>query len=322
MYAQVQSDHLPVCFFPYDEEEEATMIVNDIKEKIADGANPDEFAILYRTHSGGRAIFERFVQSSIPFVVENEKSSFYERKMVRGALSYLRLSVDPDDTAAVSDIIRALFLKQSALNDVKALSILHDCSLVEALLHLNGLPAFQMAKLKKIIPRISTLKNERPGLALHIIEKELGFHDYVKKQGNEGNAMDKGSDDLNDLKVILKKFSSVKEFLEHADHMMLTQRALKGRKDSTEDGVQLMTIHRSKGLEFKHVYIIGAVDGSLPHDFALDSARKGNHQFLEEERRLLYVAMTRAKQQLFISIPAYRRGRKASASRFLKPLMS
>ncbi|MGM7719652.1 UvrD-helicase domain-containing protein [Metabacillus sp. Hm71] len=322
MYAQAQSDHLPVCFFPYDEEEEATMIVNDIKEKIAQGANPDEFAILYRTHAGGRAVFERFVQSSIPFVIEKEQSSFYERKMVRGALSYLRLSVDPDDTSAISDIIRALFLKQSTLNDVKALSILHDCSLVEALLHLNGLPAFQMAKLKKIIPRISMLKNERPAVALHIIEKELGFHDYVKKQGNEGNAMDKGSDDLHDLKVVIKKFSTVKEFLAHADHMMLTQKALKGQKDATESGVQLMTIHRSKGLEFKHVYIIGAVDGSLPHDFALDAARKGNHQFLEEERRLLYVAMTRAKDQLFISIPSYRRGRKAAASRFLKPLMS
>jgi DNA helicase-2/ATP-dependent DNA helicase PcrA len=320
MYAQFQTDQLPVCFSPYDEEEEATLIVNDIKEKIEAGAKPKEFVILYRTHTGGRAVFERFVQSSIPFVIEKEQSSFYERKMVRGVLSYLRLSVDPDDPSALTELIRALFLKQSVLNDVKALSILHDCSLVDALLYLNGLHAFQMAKLKKIVPKISALKKDKPASAIQTIEKELGFNDYLKKQGNEGNAMDKGSDDLNDLKVVAKKFSTVTEFLQHTDHMTLTQKALKGQKQATEAGVQLMTIHRSKGLEYKYVYIVGTVDGSIPHDFALESARKGNYEFLEEERRLLYVAMTRAKEHLFISTPSKRRGRKAVASRFLKTL--
>lgn len=321
MYAQFQTEQLPICFFPYDEEEEATMIVNDIKEKIAAGASPHEFAILFRTHTSGRAIFERFVQSSIPFVMEKDQSSFYERKMIRGVLSYLRLSVDADDTAALTELIRALFLKQSVLNDVKALSILNDCSLVEALLFLTGLPSFQLAKLKKIVPKINSLKKEKPLAAIQIIEKELGFSDYLKKQGNEGNSMEKGSDDLNDLKVVVKKFTTVAEFLQHADHMTLTQKALKGQKQATESGVQLMTIHRSKGLEFKYVYIASAVDGSLPHDFSLESARKGHYEHLEEERRLLYVAMTRAKEHLAISIPTKRRGRKANASRFLKTLM-
>jgi DNA helicase-2/ATP-dependent DNA helicase PcrA len=229
--------------------------------------------------------------------------------------------VDSNDTSALTELIRTLFLKQSVLNDVKALSILHDCSLVDALLFLSGIPTFQMAKLKKIIPRISSLKNLKPVVALQIIEKELGFTDYLKKQGNEGNAMDKGSDDLNDLRVVARKFSTVVDFIQHTDHMTLTQKALKGRKISSETGVQLMTIHRSKGLEFKHVYIVGAVDGSLPHDFALDSARKGNDEFIEEERRLLYVAMTRAMEHLLISVPSHRRGRKAAPSRFLKPLL-
>ncbi|WP_226670717.1 ATP-dependent helicase [Metabacillus litoralis] len=319
MIAQYQSETSPLCFFPYDEEEEATLIINDIKEKIEMGANPDDFAVLYRTHTGGRAVFERFVQSSLPFTIEKGQSSFYERKMVRAALAYLRLSVNQDDTTAITDFIRALFLKQSTINDVKALSILNDCSLLEALLHVKGIPAFQLSKIKKIIPRMSSLKHEKPAVAIAIIEKELGFSDYLKKQGNEGNSMDKGSDDLNDLKVVAKKFLTVQEFLQHTDHMILTQKALKGENFQT--GVQLMTIHRSKGLEYKYVYIIGAVDGSLPHDFSLESARKGNYEFLEEERRLLYVAMTRAKEYLFISSPSYRRGRKATTSRFLRPLL-
>ncbi|MDQ0230649.1 ATP-dependent helicase [Metabacillus malikii] len=320
MAAQYETANEPKCFFPYDEEEEATMIVQDIKEKIASGAQPDDFAILYRTHTGGRAIFERFVQSSIPFVIEKGQNSFYERKMVRAVLAYLQLSINPDHVSALTELIRPLFLKQSALNDVKALSILHDCTLVDALLQLNGLPAFQMAKLKKVIPRISHLKKKKPVEAIIIIEKELGFNDYMKKQGNEGNAMDKGSDDIHDLKVVAKKFSTVESFLQHTDHMILTQKALKEKQGS--QGVQLMTIHRSKGLEFPYVYIVGAVDGSLPHDFALEAARKGNYDYLEEERRLLYVAMTRAKEHLLLSAPDNRRNRKAVQSRFLKPLLT
>jgi DNA helicase II / ATP-dependent DNA helicase PcrA len=319
MMAQYQSEHSPVTFFPYDEEEEATMILQDMKEKIEEGAAPDEFAILYRTHTGGRAVFERFVQSSIPYTIENGQSSFYERKMVRSVLSYLRLSMNADDSTAIAELIRALFLKQSVVNDVKALSILHDCSLVEALLHVNGLPNFQKSKLKKIIPRISSLKNEKPVTALTIIEKELGFTDFLKKQGNEGNTMEKGSDDLNDLKVVAKKFLTIPDFLQHIDHMTVTQQALKGNKNNS--GVQLMTIHRSKGLEFKYVYVLGVVDGALPHDFALESARKEKYEFLEEERRLLYVAMTRAKEHLYLSVPSYRRGRKAAPSRFIKGLL-
>ncbi len=319
MIAQYETSHAPIAFFPYDEEEEATMILQDMKEKIEAGATPEEFAVLYRTHTGGRAIFERFVQSSIPFTMEKGQSSFYERKMVRGVLSYLRLSIDSDDSTAITELIRALFLKQSVINDVKALSILNDCSLVEALLHVNGLPTFQKAKLKKIIPRINSLKNEKPVVALTMIEKELGFTDYVKKQGNEGNAMEKGSDDLNDLKVVAKKFVTVHDFLAHVDHMTVTQQALKGV--TQESGVQLMTIHRSKGLEFKYVYVLGVVDGSLPHDFALESARKEKFEHLEEERRLLYVAMTRAKEHLYLSVPSYRRGRKAAPSRFIRRMI-
>lgn len=319
MIAQYETPHSPVAFFPYDEEEEATMILQDMKEKIEAGAKPEEFAVLYRTHTGGRAVFERFVQSSIPFTIEKGQSSFYERKMVRGILSYLRLSINSDDSSAITELIRALFLKQSVLNDVKALSILRDCSLVEALLHVNGLPTFQKAKLKKIIPRINSLQYEKPAVALTIIEKDLGFVDYLKKQGNEGNAMEKGSDDLNDLKVVAKKFLTVTEFLQHVDHMIVTQQSL--RTSTQESGVQLMTIHRSKGLEFKYVYVLGVVDGSLPHDFALESARKEKFEHLEEERRLLYVAMTRAKEHLYLSVPSYRRGRKAIPSRFIRGMM-
>ncbi len=110
--------------------------------------------------------------------------------------------------------------------------------------------------------------------------------------------------------------SSSKRFLTFlpVDHMRAAE---KNRTD--EHGVQLMTIHRSKGLEFKAVYVLGTVDGSIPHDFSLETARKGDEAALEEERRLLYVAMTRAKTAFIFVLPANRRGKTANRSRFCIP---
>jgi DNA helicase-2/ATP-dependent DNA helicase PcrA len=112
----------------------------------------------------------------------------------------------------------------------------------------------------------------------------------------------------------------VKQFIEHADHMKAMNEEMKKLSKTFPSSITLTTIHRAKGLEYNHVYILGVVDGALPHDYALDAYRNGDEAPLEEERRLLYVAMTRAKQSLFLSIPEHRRGKKAHPSRFLKGL--
>lgn len=311
----------PILFFPYDEEEEATIIVTDIQEKIANGANPSDFAILYRTHAGSRAIFERLASSNLPFRLEQDAESFYERRTVKSILSFLKISLDEDDPTALSFILGPLFLRQNALSDVKAASILQDCSFLEALLHLKTGHAFQERKLKNTVSIIRSLKHKEPLKAIDAIEKEIGFQDYLKKRGNEGNKLEKGSDDVKDLKVAARNFDSIQALLEHADHMAAMNKEIKNLSKHFLDAITLSTIHRSKGLEYNTVYILGSVDGSLPHDYALESLRNGDSKPLEEERRLLYVAVTRAKQNLFISVPENRRGKKANRSRFLQPIM-
>lgn len=321
MAAQFNSDIYPILFFPHDEEEEATMIVNDVKEQIQNGANPNDFAILFRTHSASRALFERLSESHLPFRLEQDADSFYNRKMVRSLLSYIRLSIKPDDTEAMKDLLSALFIKQSALRDLKAFTILEDCSLLEALPKLENIQAFQRKKLEKAVPLFSRLKHLSPLSAITMIEQEMGFQDFLKKNGNEGNTIEKGSDEIRDLKVVAKKFSTISELLDHADHMIAMNKEMKRISKDHEHAIQLLTIHRAKGLEFEHVYVLGTVDGGLPHDYALDAHRNGDTDPLEEERRLLYVAMTRAKQTLKISVPEKRRGRTAIPSRFLKKYM-
>lgn len=310
----------PLAFYPYDEEEEATMILSDIQEKIKMGYEPKDFAILFRTNTNSRAMFERLASSSLPFRLEQDTGSFYQRFIVKSMMAYLKLIHDPDNQQAVADILPTLFLKKTVLQDIKATSILEDCSFLDCLVFIKTGFAFQESRLKKIPDIIKRLIRYSPLDAINYIEKELGFQEFIKKRGNEGNQWDKGSDDIRDLKVVARKFQSIKEFVQYTDHMIAMNEELRKQFKNEENVISLSTIHRAKGLEYNTVYILGTVDGSIPHDFALDSFRNNNIIPLEEERRLLYVAMTRAQQELFLSIPMYLRGKKAKASRFLSPL--
>ncbi|MBT2688305.1 UvrD-helicase domain-containing protein [Bacillus sp. ISL-47] len=320
MNAQYSSNQQPFLFFPYDEEEEATIILTDIQDKIEKGYEPQDFAVLFRTHAGSRAVFERLANSSLPFKLDQDAESFYDRFIVRSMLSFLKLSINEDDQNAIKDILPSLFVKQTALQDIKAESILKDCSLLECLSHIKTGFAFQESKLKKVIPVTRSLSGLTPLTAIETVEKELGFQDFIKKRGNEGNKMEKGSDDLKDLKVAARNFNSLAEFIEHTEHMKAMNKEIKQLSKSYSNAITLSTIHRAKGLEYNVVYVVGAVEGSLPHDHALEAYRSGDSAPLEEERRLMYVAVTRAKKDLYISVPEKRRGRKAYPSRFLAPI--
>jgi DNA helicase II / ATP-dependent DNA helicase PcrA len=320
MKAQYSQQIQPLLFYPFDEEEEATMVLTDIQAKIEQGANPGDFAILFRTNAASRAMFERLASSSLPFKLDQDIESFYDRFMVRGLLAYFRLSLNEDDSEAIRNILPSLFLKQSVFRDLQAESILNDCSMLEALSHVKTGYAFQEQKLKKLVSIVRSLAFLSPLAAIERVEKDLGYQDFIKKRGSEGNKLEKGSDDIRDLKVAARNLKNAAELLDHADHMSAMNKEIKELGKRLNDAIILSTIHRSKGLEYKSVYVLGAVDGILPHDHALDSARNGDLLALEEERRLLYVAVTRAMEQLFISVPLYRRGRKASPSRFLAQL--
>jgi DNA helicase-2/ATP-dependent DNA helicase PcrA len=321
MKAQFSSEKPPAIFFPLDEEEEATMIVTEIQEKIAKGANPSDFAILFRTNAGSRAIFERLVTSSLPFRITQDAESFYDRFIPRSVLAYLKLSMNEDDADALNTILPSLFLKQSVLRDIKAASILNDCSLIDALSSIKTGFSFQDKKLQLLPSIIRSLKLLNPLMAIERIAKDIGLEDYLKKRGSEGNKLEKGSDDVKDLKVSAKSFGSIQEFLLHAEHMSAQTKEMKKISKNIDNAITLSTIHRSKGLEYNTVFVLGLVDGSIPHDFALEEFRTGNVDALEEERRLLYVAMTRAKHTLFLSILENRRGKIANRSRFLNNLL-
>ena len=147
--------------------------------------------------------------------------------------------------------------------------------------------AFQERKLKKVLPIIRSLPSLSPLEAINKVEKELGFQEFVKKRGSEGNQWDKGSDDLRDLKVAARNFTSIHEFLQHTNHMAAMNKEIKLQSKQRKDGITLSTIHRAKGLEYKFVYVIGTVDGSIPHDYALESLRDGDFCTIRGRKKII-----------------------------------
>ena len=239
MQAQFEANTPPILFFPYDEEEEATLIVTDIQEKIVQGATPSDFGILYRTNAGSRAVFERLASSNLPFKIDLDSEAFYERRIVKTVLSFLKISLHEDDHQAVSDILPILYLKQTVLKDIKAESILKDCTYLEALSHVKTKHAFQEKKVKKAVQLIRSLKYSSPLKAIETIEKDLGFLDFLKKRGNESNQQDKGSDDLKDLKVAAKSFVNIQALLSHAEHMSAMNKEIKNLSKHFTEAISL-----------------------------------------------------------------------------------
>ncbi|WP_096435698.1 UvrD-helicase domain-containing protein [Alteribacter populi] len=317
MAATIENTSSPTLLFPYDEEEEAIYIVENIKKQLKMSSKPEDILILYRTHVQSRAIFERLLESGLPFSMEQGSDSFYNRSVVRKALSYLRLSLNGDDTEAMQDWLRVMFLKQSILLELKRASIMFDETILEATKRSQeSMTSFQRKKLLNTLPHFKKLKELSPREALLIAHEKMGLADYIKKNGKEGNKMDRGSDDFQELLSIASHYSTVTEFLSHVDHIRAKVKVQ--QKENQQKGIQLMTIHRAKGLEFPTVYILGCNEGTLPHEHTLEKLREGDESYLEEERRLMYVSVTRAKRELFLSATDMRRGKKAYRSRFLR----
>ncbi|PYZ97755.1 ATP-dependent DNA helicase Rep [Alteribacter lacisalsi] len=310
----------PGLIFPYDEEEEALYLIEHIKERIRNQSKPEEIAILYRTHVQARAVFERLVESGLPFTMEQGSESFYERNVVRKALSFLRLALNGDDVDAMQDWLRVMFLKHSLLQDLKRHTIFHGETMLGALHRTEDqMSGFQTKKVQKGVAEIPKLAKMEPKLALQSAFENLGLKEYVKKNGREGNKMERGSDDFLELTAIASNYNSVSSFLAYVDHMRAKVNDHRREKKDGK-GIQMMTIHRAKGLEFPYVYVIGCNEGSLPHEHALERNREGDPSYIEEERRLMYVAVTRAERELYLSSTDQRRGKKAYRSRFLQDL--
>ncbi len=275
----------------FNDQSEVSYVTDEIKNLISSGFNRKDIAIFYRTNAQSRGIEESMMKANIPYKVVGS-FFFYKRKEIKDLLAYLKLISNNDDDISLERIIN---VPKRGIGE-KAVSTIREKALYESKSMFNAIDSGKELKFKDIILDIIKTKEnlsltelidyvlDRSGMLKELenektLEADLRIENLMEfKSITENYQKETGSVNLEDF---LEDISLVADITDHKDY---------------DDVVTLMTIHGSKGLEFKIVFIIGMEEGILPHQNSLF-----DRESLEEERRLCYVAITRAKEKLYIT---------------------
>lgn len=272
----------------YDEKDEAYYVTSQIKNLLKNGVNKEDIAILYRTNAQSRNMEEAMLSENIPYKVVGS-FYFYNRKEIKDLISYLRLIYNPTDDISLMRIINVP-KRQIGNKTIEALAqtaVTNNTSMYEAIK--DGKPL-----LFKLM--IEDIKKQSENLSLtELVDLVLDKTGMKKSLQNEKSLeADIRLENLEEFKSITKNFEenqgiiSLEEFLLEISLVSDIE-----EHKNNQDVVTLMTVHSAKGLEFDHVFLIGLEEKVFPHSNSMDSTEE-----IEEERRLCYVAITRAKKTL------------------------
>ena len=268
-------------------QEEAEYVAMTAKKLIQDGASPSHIAVLFRTNFQSRALEEAFINYSVPYQMLGTR--FFERKEIKDVLSYLRLALNPD---SVSDLARVINTPARGIGKVTLLKLVEGNGGA-----LRGATGEKVALFYHMMDEIAAYAKEHPvHETIKFIMKRTGIEESFMQEGEEGQER---IENLRELVTTATRYSeygpeeAIEHFLEDAA-LQSDQDELKQKEE--QDAVRLMTIHASKGLEFPYVFITGLEEGLFPHE-RLSEERTDE----EEERRLFYVALTRAEKKVYLS---------------------
>ena len=297
-----------------DEQEEAQYVTEEIQKKLDQGIKPGEIAVLFRAAVQARMISEILSEHRIPFEMRDYVTNFYRNFIVKDMMAYLQLAAGKRD--------RSLFL--TICN--RPLRYLARNSMENRQVNFEDLRKFYCDKdwMLDIIDQfdvdVRMMKNMAPYAAIQYIRKKIGYDDFLKEYAEKHQISWKQlMDVMAELEERSKNFKSYDEweihiakYTQELEEQQAKARKIKGER---ENKVQLMTIHSAKGLEFEDVFVIHANEGEIPHQ----KAEKKDE--IEEERRLFYVALTRAKNNLCISYITQKNGNSIKPSRFVEELL-
>jgi DNA helicase-2/ATP-dependent DNA helicase PcrA len=312
--------------FTEDERREAQFIVDEIeKKRRADNLSLNDFAVLYRTNAQSRPFEEQFRRHNIRYTVVGA-IKFFERKEIKDLLAYLSVIVNPADSISFNRVINTprRGLGDKAVIEIEKYSKEKNITMIESALrheeYKDNISKQAMKGINDFNNLMEELKKTKDDV-YETIEKILQLTDYQ----SIFSSLDE-IEKISKLENIQELVNSVKEFSEKNEDMgvadYLDMISLYTDIDDTsddDDSVLIMTVHNAKGLEFSTVFIAGLEEGVFPHFNSFDTLNG-----IEEERRLMYVAMTRAKKNLYITSAASRRrygtGAMTVTSRFLREL--
>jgi len=303
----VRSHKGQVCVEDYgDEDEEAAAVARQIQDLIAAGGRGSDVAVFYRVNALSRALEEAFIRYKVPYQVVRGVE-FYNRKEIRDLLAYLKVLVNPADEVALHRIINtpARGIGKVTIDRVSSHAVRSHIPLVDAVRHpdqISGLTGGVKAKLSAFAQMMDELARQANGKAAPLVErvfKASGLEEMLKSAGREGQNAIENIEELVNTAAAYDQQAETPSLVDYLQGIALFSDA--DVYDASNERVALMTLHAAKGLEFEHVFIIGLEHGLLPHERSRESGDE-----VEEERRLFFVGVTRAKTNLHVSYARYR----------------
>jgi DNA helicase-2/ATP-dependent DNA helicase PcrA len=294
--------------------EEGKMVASAIfQDKMNNHANNKDFAILYRTNMQSRSMEEALRKLNIPYKIYGGLS-FYQRKEVKDLLAYFRLVLNPNDEEALKRVINypARGIGKTTLEKISLVANQHKVSLWQVMEQVNQIGFKNMSSVEDFVTMIKSfrvmLDRNAYDVAMHIAKQSGVLKALYEDKTVEGISRYENTEELlNGIKEFsvgesadddgVLRGNTLADFM--ADVALMTNDDKD--KDPDQDHISLMTIHSAKGLEFKYVHVVGLEENLFPSQMALNS-----RQELEEERRLFYVALTRAMKKLTISFATSR----------------
>lgn len=302
LWTEQEEGKMITSFEAADERDEAEFVAREIKANSRGVFS--KFVVLYRTNAQSRAVEEAFLRLSIPYRIIGG-TKFYQRKEIKDVIAYLRLISNPADSVSLERIVNEpkrnigdatvrKWLNAARENSMNPIEISVTKSLVTG--HLPTAKVEAIAKFSEFILRMKEVQT-RIGLADFIekVFKESGYEQMLLNEGQEGEPR---WENVKELISVATKYDDNKEDYDDVLSAFLEEVALASdvdNVDQNQDAVHLMTLHSAKGLEFPVVFIVGLEEGILPHSRSLLA-----YSEMEEERRLMYVGLTRAKEQIFL----------------------
>ena len=290
-----------------DVAEEAHYVLDKIREALKNGQKPEEIAVLFRTASDARVIAELLVEYQIPFHMKERLNNLYDHFIGQDIYSYLKLSQ--------KEYGRKYFLQvMNRPNRFISRDSMEGKVSYESIRRFYCDKEWMIDRVDQLEWDMKMIENKPPFAAIQYLRKSVGYDEFLKEYAafRQMN-LEELKEVLDEIQERAKEFKSIKEWFLHVDQYKdVLKEQIKNAQGN--EGVALLTMHGAKGLEFDSVYVIAANEGVIPYK------KSQVENEIEEERRLFYVAMTRAKKQLTISYTKEKNGKAVKPSRFVSEL--
>lgn len=292
--------------------------IDFLVKKLKEENNLKEVIILYRNNISSIPIVDRLLQENIPFYIKDSVPSFFNSWVVKDILSFFQLAFDLTDI----DAFERIYYKMKSYVKKDDLNILHTRKIKESVfrtLYNNQTYSSSNYRLKSFEDKFMKLSSLSGDEAIHFIRYELNYENYMI------NYCDKFKFNIDNIQTILSMLAMILSScptLQDVESKLiyLKEEMEKSKFKGKVNGVMLSSMHSCKGLEFDTVYIIDLIENIFPSPDSLDKTNKNDSSSLEEETRLMYVAITRARENLYLINPLRKNNKKCSPSMFLEKL--